>query len=575
MSDSKNLLSQILFEAKSYNSFDDIEKLVEIGTDLSVVPVQPLYVSLVSSSSDQVAKVIPKMSKDQRQAMVDLDLWKKDTIDVFSFEFWIEVYSKVSELELTKEFVSSDDFLLYLKSRVNIWTFDVEDPMYPDHDYYFLTDDNLLLVEYSEEYKYPNELKYLIRNMYDKYGVENAYAILFKLVNDSFSVIQENGYYSKKERLRNFGFVDHFEALEQLHSFVTHKQVENFITNKKSNTASLDTTAQNQSLHSSALVSFDHDMENIFEELRKVKSEKRAQFLHFVFIRLINSTITLNDALKGGRVELTRIGKITKSFLELGLQKIKMTKETPEEESIFETFDFVDLYKVGYSLVNIERTKIKKTLKNTPFNDNELEYFLGTWWTSFLENSDYEVPKIKTFGAALHATEVNSLSTYETWKKSVDQFKQLVPFINTFYTSFHSLKSESKLHSDFYLNYEVEEIDFEAIILSSFINYVLGHYNAGETNKMGISVTELKEFLKEYSLKHNEEFIILPEQNPKMQDQLIGFTAQFGFVQVLGFENYLYGILTEHLSGYDFDSLDEEDFKHIGGPIILNSLIKN
>ena len=130
-----DVLSKILFEAKSYNSIDDIERLVEIGTDLSQIPMQPLYVSLLATSSEQVAVLMPKLSKEQRQCLVDLDLWKKDQVDVFSFEYWIEVYSKVKDLDLVQEFVSSEDFLIYLKSRVNIYTFDVEDPMYPDHDY--------------------------------------------------------------------------------------------------------------------------------------------------------------------------------------------------------------------------------------------------------------------------------------------------------------------------------------------------------------------------------------------------------------------------------------------------------
>ena len=210
-----DVLSKILFEAKSYNSIDDIERLVEIGTDLSQIPMQPLYVSLLATSSEQVAVLMPKLSKEQRQCLVDLDLWKKDQVDVFSFEYWIEVYSKVKDLDLVQEFVSSEDFLIYLKSRVNIYTFDVEDPMYPDHDYYFLTDDALLLVEYSEEFRFPNELKFMIRNLYDKMGVENAYSFLFKLVSDSFSILEEEQYQHKKERLREFGFVDYFDALEK------------------------------------------------------------------------------------------------------------------------------------------------------------------------------------------------------------------------------------------------------------------------------------------------------------------------------------------------------------------------
>ena len=33
MSSDKNLIANILYEAKNYNEFDDIEKLVEIGSD--------------------------------------------------------------------------------------------------------------------------------------------------------------------------------------------------------------------------------------------------------------------------------------------------------------------------------------------------------------------------------------------------------------------------------------------------------------------------------------------------------------------------------------------------------------
>ena len=55
-----DVLSKILFEAKSYNSIEDIEKLVEVGTDLSMIPIQPLYVSLLASSTDQVAEILPK-----------------------------------------------------------------------------------------------------------------------------------------------------------------------------------------------------------------------------------------------------------------------------------------------------------------------------------------------------------------------------------------------------------------------------------------------------------------------------------------------------------------------------------
>lgn len=571
MTDKNNLLTKILYEAKSYNTFEDIEKLVDNNSDLSMIPIQPLYVSLLNSSSEQMAMVLPRLSPEQRQTFLDLDLWQKDKVDVFSFETWIEIYSKVQDLNLTQEFVSSEDFLLYLKSRVNIHTFDTEDPWYPDHDFYFLTDDSLLLIEYSEEYKYPNELKYLIRNLYDKLGVENAYSALFKLINDSFAILQEDGFQGKKERLRDFGFVDYFEALEKLHPFASVRQLENFIDEKHTLTPAIDTLSLNQTLHSSALTSFDSEMENVFSELMKVKDEKRLEFLHFTFVRLVNSTITLKDALKGGRVELASIGKQTKALLDLGLQKVKSYKQLSEGQSVFEQFDFFDLYKIGSSLTTIPRQKMIRALKKSSFDTDDYEYFLGAWWGSFLENSEKEIPQVKAFGAGLHAKKVNSLASLDFWNKQVNLFVSMIPFISTFFESFIALKDEGKLHDDFYLNYEVENIDFEAIIISSFINFSLGNFSDNDVNRMGVSVIELRAFFKDFFTKKADEYVLLPMNTEKVQTMIDSFLNRFGFQEIKDMDDYLYGILTEHLSGYEFDTLEDEDYKHIGGPILLNT----
>jgi len=569
MSNKNNILTKIIYEAKSYNNFEDIEKLVEADSDLSMIPIQPLYVSLLSSSTEQMALVVPKLSKEQRQTFLDLDLWQKDHVDVYSFESWIEIYSKVEDLELTQEFVQSEDFLIYLKSRVNIYTFDVEDPMYPDHDYYFLTDDNLLLVEYSEEYRYPNELRYLIRNLYDKVGVETAYTTLFKLVNDSFALLEEQGYQLKKERLREFGFVDYFEALEQLHPFASLKQIESFVFSKKSLTPNIENVSLNQTLHSSALASFDSEMENIYAELMKVKDTKRLEFLHFTFVRLINSTITLKDALKGGRIELNKIGKMTRSLLELGLQKVKVLKNMDEEESVFDQYDFFDLYKVAISLIQIPRNKAMKVLKKSPFDNDDYEYFLGAWWASFLENMEKDIPMVKAFGAGLHARAVVSLQVWDYWDKEVNLFVEMIPFINTFFETFTNLKTQGHLHDDFYLNYDVENIDFESIIISSFINFSLGNFSEKDVNRMGVTISELKKFFNLFFIKQNEEYILLPMNTEKVSKLIRDFIEKFGFSSMKGMDQYLYGVLSEHLSGYEFDTLAEDDFKHIGGPILL------
>tara|TARA_B100001971_G_scaffold61895_1_gene56873 strand:- start:71869 stop:73581 length:1713 start_codon:yes stop_codon:yes gene_type:complete len=567
----KNMLQNILFEAQSYKEYEDIEKLVEKGMNLQNVPVQPLYISLQNATSDQVAQVLPKLSKEQRKCFLDLDLWKRDEVDVESFDHWIEVYTKCKEDSIVKEFVNSDEFLMYLKSRINIYTFDVEDPMYPDHDFYFLTDDNLLLIEYSQDYDFPQELKFLIRHFYDVHGVENAYSKLFKIINESFILREEELYQEKKERMRDFGFVDYYEAREKLFAFIGLKSMNKFIQEKKPVIAKVHSQHKNQSLHSSALVNFDKDIQSIMAELIKVSDTDKINYLHFSFVRLINSTITLNDALKGGRVELTKIGELTKTYLELGISYIKSIRQYAEDDSVFNDFDFFDVYKVGHTLISLRKSKIKKSISGTPFEKEDYEYFLGTWWNGFLENSFSSIPKVKAFGVGRHPQKVNRIETYEFWDKEISCFVALIPFVNKFFQTLHDLKTNGQLNDQFYLNYTVDNIDFESIMISSFISHELAQ--SQQQGKMGLTIIEFKEFIKKYFVKKGEEYNLLAFD--QMLTPINTFARQFGLEVVPDFEVYLYGILSEHLSGYEFDTLEDEDFSHVGGPILLNTLAKH
>ncbi|MCT4641959.1 MAG: DUF6178 family protein [Bacteriovoracaceae bacterium] len=569
MNNKKNsLLKNIVLESSAYNTFKEIEKLVEIGSDLSMIPIQPLYVSLLSAPAAQVANILPRLSQEQRQALVDLDFWNKDVVDVSSFEYWIESYALCKDEQVVGDFIKGEDFLLYLKSRVNIYTFDAEDPMYPDHDYYFLTDDNLLLVEYGQDYNHPNKLKYLIRMLYDVLGVENAYTKLFKLINDSFSLLQESNYLEKKERLRDYGFVDYYEAREKLFSFVTFSQIKKYILSKENTQVAINTMAKNQSLHSSALIGFDRENENIINELVKLDDTKREHFLHFTFIRLINSTITVSGALRKGRVELTRLAHDTKKYIDLGLQYTRSTlSDFSQEKSLFEKFDFFDFYKVGISLIQINKTKYIKELKKTIFQKEENEYFLGAWWNSFLENSDLNIPKVKGFGVGLHAVEVDGLKTFEFWSNEVDVFCKQLPFIEKFYNMLNNLRESNSINNDFYVNYKLEEIDFEAIVISSYIN----HVNETQEVKLGVTIEEFKKFMNSCAKKIAGEYILKTQDEIKVT--INSFLNKYGLDEVNGFSSYLYGILIEHLNGYDFDSLDFDDYAHVGGPIIFSHLI--
>jgi hypothetical protein len=123
------------------------------------------------------------------------------------------------------------------------------------------------------------------------------------------------------------------------------------------------------------------------------------------------------------------------------------------------------------------------------------------------------------------------------------------------------------------LNYEVDNIDLESILISSLINFCLGTNHQGEMNKMGLTVVELKKFIKDYFLKEvdGDHAPAFNENNP-LCSKIIKFSKEYGLYTIHGIEMYLHGILDEQLSGYHFDELSDEEFKHVGGPILLNSI---
>lgn len=571
----KDLLSLLFHESKAYSKIDDLEKLVESGQDLSGIPLQPLYLALKQTSIDHLASILPKLAPEQRKAIIDLDVWDKDQINIERFSRWPLAYVKCPDDLIIREFVLGEDFAIFLKARFNISTFDHEEPEYPENDNYFLTDDNLLIFEFDDHFENIAEIKKLISHMYAEMGLENAYSYLFKLVNDSFSAFEEEAFRAKKENLRDFGFVDYYDSLYLGTSFVSLEAMDKFILTKSVTTATVDDIAKNQTLHSMSVIAYQQGLDDIHAELLKVKNVGRREYLQFNFIRLVNSSLSLNQAYHEGSMAINRVGTQTKQYLELGfsylLTKSKEAvhlKPLIEIDGLFSAFDFIEIYKIGLSLLNLEKQKLKKALSASPFDSEEFEYFLGAQLVNFIDHSFAEPVKYKSDNSK--TTEIKNLKDLENWRMQCDFLKSLLPFAKKFFETFNALKSKSLIHDSFYLNYDIDNIDLESIFISGFINYTLGNYNKTDINKMGITLSELKKFVNDFLEKKDENFYVPEDDGHEIFKRVQEFAASYGLAGVPGVVDYLILILDEHLSGYAYDQLSDDEFKHVGGPILLN-----
>ena len=221
----KDIVSLILSESNAYSSIENIERFADGENDLSCIPIQPLYLILRDSNKDHIVNILPKLGREQRKILLDLDLWEKDRINVDMFADWLDIYHRSKDINLKYEFVSSDQFAVYLKGCFNISTFDVDDPNYPNHDNFFITDDQLLIIEYDQNFKQVNELKSLIKVLYLQLGVEKAYSYLFKIVSDNYTILEEEEYNRKKDRLRDYGILDYYDSLFLKSSFKDEKDI--------------------------------------------------------------------------------------------------------------------------------------------------------------------------------------------------------------------------------------------------------------------------------------------------------------------------------------------------------------
>lgn len=562
-SNSKDLIQKIVLESSAYKSMDMIDSLIEGGMDLSQVPVQPLYQAIKSLPAQEIAELLPRFSKQQRQAFLDLDLWYKDDLDVVEFGTWIEVYTRSQDEDIVNEFIQGNPFSLYLKGVFNVWTFDVEDPLYPDHDNYFLTEDNLLLFEFHEDYEYVHEARELVRRLYSELGVENAYAHLFKILVDSYMIIQEDEYQDKCYRLKELGFVSHLEALEIHNSFASTEVMDSFIKKKSAQTATIEVEGRSQTLPENSLVAFKKEIPGLSEDLATVEDQKRQDYLHFNFLRMINSGLTLDNAMKSGAVAMTRVGNRTRSLLELGYDYI--SKQLKSNQSVFELFDFTDIFRVGNSLVSFVQKKLKKGMAATALSRQD--GFLGRYWVDFIDNSyDFPIKYVDIFGAESKPQAITNAELYEKWEKRADTLLGLLPFADQFYLNYKDLLESHKIKDEYYMNYKVDEIDLESILMSTFANFALGNFEKENVNRIGLTLEEYKTFTK--ALLDSEGKVTTSTQ---MGEKIVKFLGQFGMGQVNSLDEYLLGILTEQMEGYDYENLSGEDFKHVGGPIILVS----
>ena len=376
-------------------------------------------------------------------------------------------------------------------------------------------------------------------------------------------IIQEDEYEDKCYRLKELGFVSHLESLEIHNSFPSREILDNFIKKKNTQTATIEIEGRSQTLPENSLTAFKNEIPGISADLSKIEDQRRQDYLHFNFLRMINSGLTIDNAMKSGGIAMTRVGNRTRSLLELGYDYIR--QQIDSDKLLFDLFDFTDVFKVGNSLVSFVQKNLKKKMASTALSRQD--GFLGRYWVDYIDNSfDFPIKYVDVFGSGSRPQPITNRELFLKWEKRSETLIALLPFADQFFLNYRDLLEANKIRDEFYLNYKVDEIDLESILISTFANFALGNFEKDNVNRIGLSLKEYKSFA--IALLDEEGRVTT---STKIGKKISEFILKFGMENVVDLEDYILGILTEQMEGYDYDNLSKDDFKHVGGPIILFS----
>ena len=155
---------------------------------------------------------------------------------------------------------------------------------------------------------------------------------------------------------------------------------------------------------------------------------------------------------------------------------------------------------------------------------------------------------------------VDHFVIFDQWREGIDFFARLMPSLDKAFQSFSTLVEEQKLQDHFYLNYAVADIDWECVLLTSYFHFLSGQESS--SNSIGLGLGQFKSVAEKIDFDADTLF-----SDSQMEKR---FLDLFGIEKDKYFVDYFKALLKESVEGYDFSKMTDDEFRHVGGPLILN-----
>jgi hypothetical protein len=492
------------------------------------------------SNEENLNSLWQSFTTSEKQFVLDVFCWRKDEFSVEKFSRLLPQIIQTIKNNPSAAFVlfNSYEFHLFLKSKYNFYPFDQEEANYPNDDHYFLSKDFSYVFHYAEYEKTADEVEEILDIILQVVGSEYFISKLQLSAADSYLSLEEDAYSQKKSRLESSGYPSYEDALEWQVPFLKNDLNKNM----KFISSSIKQDHEHEVIHKkNSLPS------NISEQVNSNFSLVKSLQAIFEFKKSnLNGNDEIDENLmKDSMNELLYFTKLGKGYLEKNYGKSNE--------------DFKFLYRLGKTLFKNGKDKILE-IKNEALKMNIPWIFFGETIGKIADDILLENYKRNSTIRHKEYYEINSVEGFARSLELVDLYLKNLDLIKHNYLALNKIITDSKC---MFINFDREDVHIEAMIMTSFINYVLSMKQNNFEIKYLLPLEKLKGFIESWkNLADSEKLKLLSnyieESNLIDKDHKINTSLIF-----------LNNLMNMELLDLDFNALSVEDYKHIGSVLLV------
>jgi hypothetical protein len=296
--------------------------------------------------------------------------------------------------------------------------------------------------------------------------------------------------------------------------------------------------------------------ETLVEEFSKIQDKEQVKIQQFEYLKMINSIWQIEGLVQKGQIEINSELKFIHQNIELGISFIKRYfLQDLAGRNILDLFTFFQLFKIGRGLYHILK-------KNLVLLNSELSSdFLGETLQNIHLSLEEKKLDIRIGDSKLNLELIND---YELVSELINSLLKNLNWIKAIESEFLKLVENGQISDHFYLNHTIKSIDFESLVLTLFMNYYLSvELNENRDQKLAINIDDLKRFWKSVDIVGQNSF------HEKIDKIGKDFCLKYQLQNSNKLTQLILWFLESNYLSLDIRDLSDEDFKFIGGAIIL------